>query len=251
MSAQGRASLRERVTESVPRSIEDGLGRMNRTNLNTAIYVGAVLTFIALGTLALLSPGIRAPMLLSAFGALLIGWFAEQLLSRRVKGTRLERKWQQLGFFELRGDLIVTNQMSLSNPQSFPAMPPEGSYVVQVEKFSRGNSHHVAAVRLVGPESARATPKQQLTIPVDTGFLILAGSGRVDELRPKIKTAHSRILSDNDRALDAEIVETSGVPAAIVTSTGAGDGQYVVTLDLDIGRNTVISCRFLDSLDEI
>ena len=208
-------------------------------------------TFIALGTLALLSPRIRTPMLLSAFSALLVGWLAEQFLGRRVKGKRLERKWQRLGCFDLRGNLIVTDQMSLSNPQSFPAIPPEGSYVVQVEKFSRGKSHYVAAVRLVGPQSARAIPKQQLTIPVDTGFLILAGSDRVDELRPRIKAAHSKILSDNDRALDAEIVETSGIPAAMVTSTGAGDGQYVVTLDLDTESNTVISCRFLDSLDEI
>jgi hypothetical protein len=190
-------------------------------------------------------------MLLSAFGALLIGWFAEQLVGRRVKGARLERKWQQLGFFKLRGNLIVTDQMSLSDPRSFPAMPPEGSYVVHVEKFSRGNSHYVAAVRLIGPQVVRAVPKQQLTIPVDTGFLILAGSNRVDELRPKIKAAHSRILSDDDRALDAEIVEASGIPAAIVTSTGAGDGQYVITLDLDTKSNIVISCRFLDSLDEI
>ena len=190
-------------------------------------------------------------MLLSAFGALLIGWVAEQLLGRRVKGSRLERKWQQLGCFELRGDLIVTDQISLKEPRLFPVPPPKGPYVVQIERFSRENDHYVAAVRLVGPQVGRAIPKQQLTIPVDTGFLILAGRDSVHELRPKIKAAHSRILSDNDRALDAEIVEASGIAAAIVTSTGAGDGQYVVTLDLDTGSNTVISCRFLDSLDEI
>ena len=144
------------------------LDRSNRTNLSAAIYIGALFTFLALGTLGLLSPRIRTPMLLSAFGALLVGWLAEQFLGRRVKGSRLERKWQRLGLFELRGGLIVTDQMSLNNPQSFPAM--EGSYVVQVEKFSRGNNHYVAAVRLIGPQAGRAIPKQQLTIPVDTGF---------------------------------------------------------------------------------
>src|SRR5688572_8746779 len=198
------------------------LDRSNRTNLSAAIYIGALFTFLALGTLALLSPGIRTPMLLSAFGALLVGWLAEQFLGRRVKGSRLERKWQRLGLFELRGGLIVTDQMSLNNPQSFPAMPPEGSYVVQIEKFSRGKNHYVAAVRLIGPQAGRASPKQQLTIPVDTGFLILAGSDRVDELRPKIEAAHAKILSDNERTLDAEIVETSGIPTAIVASTVQG-----------------------------
>ncbi len=111
----------------------------------------------------------------------------------------------------------MSDRLSLSEARLFPESPPQGSYLVYVEKFSRGNTHYVAAVRLVGPPGEPAVPKQQLTLPVDTGFLILAGSDSVDELRSGIKAAHSRILWDKDRGLDTEIVEASGISAGIVT----------------------------------
>jgi hypothetical protein len=203
--------------------------------------------FILLVMFAVFTEKNRQNLLLGAFSLLVFGWIVERLFSsRRSRGRSLPGK-VVVASVEIEGRLTISDQLLLSESKVFEELP-RGVYKLSAETSFDGHDYYVAAVSLLGPSIWSMPRREKVTMAVDTGFLIFLGAEASHDVLQQIKNAQNKILTDETRDLDVEIVTCAGKNVGFVTATGLGDGQYTIELKHNEDRNPWITCRFLDGV---
>jgi hypothetical protein len=230
-------------------SITVGLHRnwvMSKETLRLSVYLGTLALCVTLLAVATFSK--QFALALAAFGLLGAGWLFERLFWGRrrgqIRGKRLQQM-HEIGTIVIDGQLRISDQLSISESQVLRGLT-KGPYSVRAETWSDGHDVYISAVILNGAEPSPTARNQEVKLTVDTGFLIFAGADPSDELLRRVREAQSRIVSAKTKDLDAELFAVGGKNVGIVSSTGFGDGQYLVKLHFDANLKPEIVCRFIN-----
>jgi hypothetical protein len=186
----------------------------------------------------------RAGWIIVAFVFLGLGWLVESRFSRRRAPRDQKNVVQPLGSIQVGGRLRVSDQYTLSVSAVLDDLPT-GPYSVQVETSSDANGCYVAALTLTSATAWASPRRQQLRVPVDTGFLILSAIDANEILISNLRKAHDKIISESNRDLDVELVAVGEQNVGIVTSTGFGDDIYALELGCTGNNRAEITCRFI------
>jgi hypothetical protein len=219
--------------------------KMNRQAFKLAAYLTSIAFFVAFVALALLDSSHRLSWLAAASASLCGGWAVERLFSRREKQGERKREVHSVGQFDVENSLSFSDQLDLSNCTNVEDIP-KGTYSAEVEILYDGRSSYVASLVLTGRTKSQSPKEEMLSIVVDTGFLIVTGVQRTADLLRGVKEAQAKILEDNEREVDVEVIMIGQRSVGLIASTGYGDDEYSLVFGTDSYGNLRVLCRFIE-----
>jgi hypothetical protein len=219
----------------------------NKENLKLNCYLVSVGLFSVLGALAFFNHVNRLRWLIMAFAFLGFGWLLERSFSRKRDLAVSEHKAETRQFetIEIYGTLTISDRMDLLDG-AIIANLPNGTYSICVNMWTDRTDLYVAGITITGPPGWKSPLRQEVILTVDTGFLIFSGAEKSDGLLQRVKDAQSEILANGNRSVGAQVFAVGEKNVGIVTSTGYGDDQYLLKLEIGEGNRPVIICRFID-----
>jgi hypothetical protein len=190
----------------------------------------------------------RATWGLTGVVLLIVALMLEIVLDRYGKESPVRKEeWLVLGTIDIHGVVFVSDKHTFSDYFSLDHLPT-GRYTVSVERTKRGADFYVSAFRMACPScSLSAQTNRRMRLNVNTGFMHILSLVPDKEARNMAKEAEERILNDDQRDIDAQLVLVRGTTAGVVVATGMGDGQYEIALTASPDNSYELSCRFLTS----